>query len=248
MVTHSRATKKCIDDLDNLISAGNDILRSVKRQVRRRRFTDAMGNTSELPPTVTYSLDWAAYVGWCTSCLALAEKLVNADSAIRDRMQCFEGQRRFTEQLIREGIGVLTGLRNSLCAGVLNSLEQSIAASISSDYLSQAKQLLEKGTAGDLDHIAAAVIAGAVLEHHLRQICSRHNPPVPASNDRGEPLPLSLLIDGLKRAGLLNEVLAKHLRAWAGIRNSAAHGRFEEVTSRQVRQMLEGVAGFIADS
>ena len=133
-------------------------------------------------------------------------------------------------------------MKNSLSAGILNSLEQSIAAEISSDYLDSASQLLAEGAVGDFDHVPAAVLAGAVLENHLRQMCLRHEPVIPVKNGKGSPLTLDPLITELKRAGVVNSVLAKHLQAWAGIRNSAAHGHFDEFTRNQVKQMIEGIA------
>jgi hypothetical protein len=48
-------------------------------------------------------------------------------------------------------------------------------------------------------------------------------------------------------AGLFNETKAKHLRAWAAIRNDAVHGDFDKFTKQDVEGMLKGVAEFLAD-
>ena len=53
------------------------------------------------------------------------------------------------------------------------------------------------------------------------------------------------LIDDLKEAGVFNEIYAKQLRAWADIRNAAAHGQFEEFTKEQVALMIEGINQFL---
>jgi hypothetical protein len=65
-------------------------------------------------------------------------------------------------------------------------------------------------------------------------------------NDKDEFFGMNTLVDALKRRQVFNEVQAKQLRAWAAIRNSAAHGKFEEFTRHQVAQMIEGITAFIA--
>jgi hypothetical protein len=66
-------------------------------------------------------------------------------------------------------------------------------------------------------------------------------------NDNGQPKGLEQMINELKSAGTYNEVQASHLRAWARIRNSAAHGKFDEFNRGQVERMLPGVKSFLAD-
>jgi hypothetical protein len=56
------------------------------------------------------------------------------------------------------------------------------------------------------------------------------------------------LIDALRKRKAFNEVMAKQLRAWAEIRNHAAHGRFEEFTSEQVKAMVAGISMFLAQN
>ncbi len=58
---------------------------------------------------------------------------------------------------------------------------------------------------------------------------------------------MNALIDDLKKAGLYNELKAKRLRAWADIRNAAAHGEFDEFDRKDTEEMLKGVQNFLAD-
>ena len=44
-----------------------------------------------------------------------------------------------------------------------------------------------------------------------------------------------------------NETKAKLLRAWAGIRNNAAHGEFEHFKRADVEVMIQGINNFLAD-
>ena len=113
--------------------------------------------------------------------------------------------------------------------------------------MGQADALLKEGQPGAFDHVPAAVLSGAVLEKALRTLCDRQQPQIPITNANGDSKTLNPLIDDLKKAGVFNELKAKQLRAWADIRNKAAHGEFNQFTKGDVEQMLAGIANFLAD-
>lgn len=58
---------------------------------------------------------------------------------------------------------------------------------------------------------------------------------------------MNALIDSLKKRGVFNELQAKELRAWAALRNYAAHGNFSEFTRDQVESMVAGVLRFVTE-
>ena len=62
----------------------------------------------------------------------------------------------------------------------------------------------------------------------------------------GNKLTLNPLIDELKTAGVFNELIAKQLRAWADIRNAAAHGEFDRFSRSDVETMIKGIDSFLA--
>jgi len=64
---------------------------------------------------------------------------------------------------------------------------------------------------------------------------------------KGETKTLSPLIDEQKKAGAFNELKAKKLRSWAGVRNAAAHGHFSDFSKADVEQMISGINNFLAD-
>lgn len=107
--------------------------------------------------------------------------------------------------------------------------------------------MLKEGVSGKYEHIPAAVLAGAVLEKNLKTICQQQNPPLAIVSEKGKPLMLNALIDALKKRSIFNEVVAKQLRAWVDIRNSAAHGEFENFTKEQVGLMLIGIQSFVSN-
>ena len=112
--------------------------------------------------------------------------------------------------------------------------------------MGQAEQLLAEGQTGQYDHVPAAVLAGAVLEKGLRTLCGKQTPPIALTNSKGISLTLNPLIEELKKVGLFNELKAKQLRAWADIRNAAAHGEFDKFARTDVESMIKGVSDFLA--
>jgi hypothetical protein len=98
--------------------------------------------------------------------------------------------------------------------------------------LEQAQELFRSGYLS-----AAAVIAGAVLETTLRQMCQ----------DRGmQTGTLDRMNADLAKAGTYNSLVQKRVTALAAIRNSAAHGRSQDFTSDDVAAMIRDVERFVA--
>ena len=143
--------------------------------------------------------------------------------------------------------GMIAGLKSDYESGVLQSIAEMIEADVVADYLEQAKQLLKGNTQGVHTYGPAAVLAGAVFEDGLRRLCTRRTPPISTNKRGGSPKTMGTLIEALKSDGLFNELKAKQLRAWADIRNAAAHGRFNDFKREDVEQMLTGVQNFLAD-
>jgi hypothetical protein len=148
---------------------------------------------------------------------------------------------------MQRALGILEALRDDLEKGFLDNFVLKMEAELAADYMGQAEGLLKEGQSGKFDHVPAAVLSGAVLEKALRTLCERQQPPIPTTNANGDHKTLNPLIDDLKKAGVFNELKAKQLRAWADIRNKAAHGEFAQFAKTDVEQMLNGVANFLAD-
>jgi hypothetical protein len=142
--------------------------------------------------------------------------------------------------------GIISGLRSDYEIGMLQSIAEVVEANVTANYLQQAEELLTANPNGQYNHVPAAVLAGAVLENSLRILCDRQNPPIPTQTDK-KLKTLGTLIEDLKSAGLFNELKAKQLRAWADIRNAAAHGRFDDFKREDVEPMLKGIQNFLSD-
>jgi hypothetical protein len=165
-----------------------------------------------------------------------------------DRLTCaFKDAENANPRTFRNLAARLRGISDDFDGGFLDDLARTIEASIAGDYMGQAEQLLADGQAGTYDHVPAAVLAGAVLENALRSLCERHTPPIPVVLPNGKAKMLNSLIDDLKKADAYNETKAKQLRAWAGIRNHAAHGEFDQFDRNQVQGMITGIKDFLAE-
>ena len=73
---------------------------------------------------------------------------------------------------VQAGRGILSAVRLELKGGWLTSTKGLVSAEIFSDFLEMSEHLLEEGYKDP-----AAVVAGSVLEEHLRQLCQKHGVP-----------------------------------------------------------------------
>ncbi len=144
-------------------------------------------------------------------------------------------------------VGILRGLKDDYENGFLGDLQEMIVANISADYMTQVEGLLNEGQSDQYDHVPAAVLCGAVLEDALRRLCDRQTPHVPTDKPNGRPKALNALIQDLQKANAFNKLKAQQLLGWAQVRNSAAHGKFDEFSRDDVELMVKGVRNFLAD-
>lgn len=141
------------------------------------------------------------------------------------------------------GIGILNGIKSEFENGWLISFKDIVSAEIFSDFLEMSKYLLDEGYKD-----AAAVMLGSTLEEHLRQLCNNHG--VETQFLKGEDninKKADVLNADLKKADVYGALEQKQVTAWLGIRNSAAHGKYDEYKIDQVQYMYLGVLNFITN-
>lgn len=124
-------------------------------------------------------------------------------------------------------------------AGLGSGLSPQRAAQLDvvSDILGQAQIILDNTG----NHpAAAAVLIGASLEEFLRNWIEDEGLSV-----AGRP-GIDAYCKALRSQGLISKQDVKDITAWAGIRNNAAHGEWEEVADRgRIGLMLDGVNLFM---
>lgn len=131
--------------------------------------------------------------------------------------------------------GILNALRADYDAGRLQSFEELIHADLFSDFLEMAEYFLAEGYRDP-----AAVIAGGVLEEHLRKLCGKHGVTIPAKPK------LDTMNADLAKAGAYNKNDQKQVTAWAGLRNDAAHGNYSNYGPAEVKLMVAGIRDFLS--
>jgi len=131
--------------------------------------------------------------------------------------------------------GILSALRGDYEAGRLQSFEELIHADLFSDFLEMAEYFMDEGYKDP-----AAVIAGGVLEEHLRKLCGKYGVTIP-------PKPkLDTMNADLAKANAYHKNEQKQVTAWAGLRNDAAHGNYANYGHAEVKLMVAGIRDFIS--
>ncbi len=133
----------------------------------------------------------------------------------------------------------LRALKNYIEAGRYKerSIKIQIQQEIVSDFLEQATTLLESKT---IHPAAPAIIIGAALEEFLRTWVENQQFTV-----EGKPS-IDTYAKALKEKNLIQKQDMKDITSWAGLRNEATHGNFDEVNDvNRIKLMLEGVNLFI---
>ena len=232
--------QKYLNRLNELIKKGQDVPVQTK----------TIGGPSNFVPGIrpykqVNKVDWPKFVEWRTNCITLLDNIIPTKSLHRETANKFQSLEAQKDQL-EFGISFLKSIREDFENGFLDNLYLEIEAELSADYMSQAKSLLNEGISGKGEYVPAAVLSGAVLEKALRSLCDQLTPPEPTANENGKPLMLNSLIDSLKKRKVFNEIVAKQLRTWAGIRNSAAHGDFKQFNKTQVESMIKGIEMFLS--
>ena len=89
---------------------------------------------------------------------------------------------------------------------------------------------------------AAAVIAGSLLEQHLRELASKNQIPIDIS---GRPKKAEALNAELAGQAVYSKLDQKGITSWLGLRNDAAHGNYGGYTTSQARFMIDAVRDFM---
>ena len=139
------------------------------------------------------------------------------------------------------GRGILSVAREELAGGWLTTTKGLISAEIFSDFLEMAQHLLDEGYKDP-----AAVMAGSVLEEHLRQLCQKHSIPTETTKqNRSYPKKADALNADLAKKKVYNQLDQKNVTAWLDLRNKAAHGKYQQYTEEQVSLMLQSLSNFM---
>lgn len=136
----------------------------------------------------------------------------------------------------KDCIGIVEAARKDFEHGFLFDLRSLVLAELLGDFIDQSKSLLQQGYV-----VAAASLAGAVLEDSLRKLCNNNGIHVP------EKTKIDRLNADLARADVYSVGVQKRITALADIRNNADHGKFDLVKKEEVEDMVSWISRFTID-
>lgn len=160
-----------------------------------------------------------------------SKHLLNADAAVKQYGQA----NSFCLEML---FGILKALKGDYESGFLLSIQELIHGDVFSDFLEMAEHLNSEGYKDP-----AAVLAGGVLEEHLRKLCIKTN--VSAVKADGSPKKADAMNNELAAANVITKLDQKSVTAWLGLRNDAAHGHFTKYNKEQVSLLISGVRDFL---
>ena len=124
--------------------------------------------------------------------------------------------------------GILKSAKDDYEHEYLFELRTLITAELFSDFLDQANALRKAGY-----FQAAAVIIGCILEDTLRKICIKNGINITSTEK------LDKMNAHLAKHGVYNLLTQKQITAYVDLRNKAAHGKWNEFTTDDVKQFEE---------
>ena len=247
-------------DLDELLRTGQKVVHALQYEFDRASFTELaqeqLGDEAqEFLDALPYFSD--AYQPWYSEAKTLVKQLL--PERLDDFVRYYERPRTARKDISYFNYTIedaLNGLRISRSLGptaARRSVQQqvNIVGSIKSRFesslfdirqltqadvfdseLETAKELVKNGFLR-----AAGIVAGVVLERHLKEVCTRRNVTV-----RKRRPQLSDLNDRLKDTGVIDTAQWRFNQHLGDLRNLCAHDDASEPSRDQVNDLVAGVA------
>jgi hypothetical protein len=152
-----------------------------------------------------------------------------------------EARGQFNELAVRGVARVLENWADYAEQGMVDVLpfEALFRQEAATDLMEQVQILLDDPT---IHPAAPVMLGGAALEEQLRALATA----------RGISIPGRSTIDSLAGALRSNDIISrqqkKDIDSWGGLRNAAAHGRFDEIERPHAQLIAQGVNLFLAQT
>ena len=180
------------------------------------------------------TLDTQKYAEWRSQALAFLTDFVGPEHTYTESFRKSTEKSGHTAST-QAGIGILQAVLEDIDRGYIKTIRRLIAAETLHNLFEQAEHLLENGYIP-----AAASLAGAALENGLRAIASRSGIPVKDGDD------LSSLSKKLADKSVYTRLVQKEVAVWTTVRNSADHGKFDNITHNDVAKFIREAGSFLA--
>jgi hypothetical protein len=211
---------------DQVIDQINTLLKEVERARRASPHSDLSGG---LPDDEMRQVH--------TRLRAVIDRLSAPGSRYAKEADAIAGERNLVGYAILDFGGILQAMKADFEAGYVQTFEELVHSAVFEDFLEMASELLTKGYKDP-----AAVIAGSVLEEHVRSLAGRSGLNL---NVGKRPKSVDELLIELVKAGRFSESQRKISAGWYGLRNEAAHGKYANVVAGDVGRMIDGIRDFM---
>lgn len=176
------------------------------------------------------------YNKWYSSAKNLIEKACGKDGIHYKQIEGTYTKEGGESYGMLKCLGVLESAYEDFKLGLLEDTHTLITAEVFTDFIEQAEYLLDEGY-----KLPAAVLMRGVLENSLRTLCKKAQI---ALSDKPK---LEWMNTELVKVGIYNKNVQKQVTAWAGIGNSAAHMKINELSDTDVKNMIGGIINFNAE-
>jgi hypothetical protein len=227
-------SQRILSRLESLIADGRYLLNTIEPRFENEK------NKRIGKPSGDYA-DEYLHLKFTTSSLHFIEMVVGNESIFYQNFNSIING--IAEHPIKKQIVILEALHTEL-KDIWYWTAQGLAnAEVFTSMLEESEHLLERGF-----KIPAAVLAGCVLETHLKKLCEKSSIPLAVVKPSGGAInkKAEQLNQDLTSQGVFNKNDSKEITNYLGIRNSAAHGHNDEFTEEQVSIMQLGVSGIIS--
>lgn len=147
-----------------------------------------------------------------------------------------------TTSRTRRGLSMLTAAKRELQGDWLETTRGAVSRNILTDMLRLARMQFDQN-----NHWAAAVIAGAILEKQLRDLCLAKGIAI-HNETQGKAVPkkgLQLTGEAYKKK-IYDRQDNKAVMSWLELCDNAARGKHDTITSGEVKTMLNQLQAFLA--
>ncbi|HEY0670247.1 MAG TPA: hypothetical protein VGD22_18845 [Sphingobacteriaceae bacterium] len=222
--------EKIIFKVENLISEANSLLKLVNKHKEN--------------PSISRNkaFDEAKFSAFRTATLSFINSILGNASLYYGRFD--SGVKHYTDYNLVLAVELLTRIKEDVKDGWLTDVKSLLSAELFNDFLEMAEHLISEDYKD-----AAAVIIGSVLEENLRLLCIKNKIDIiivdPKTNKAKYKKAEMLNVD-LCKEGVYNILVQKNVTSWLALRNSAAHGKYQEYDLPQVNILLHAVRDFAA--
>lgn len=172
---------------------------------------------------------------------AAIRRIAPPASPYRDTADKIMGLPGMNSFAVNEVLGAVAALRADFSNGRVSTIDEEIHGAVFVDLLSMADSVLALDR--EKSFYPAAVVAGCVLEEHIRKLAAKHG--VPELKPSGVPRSVEDLNNDLAKRAAYGPNDKRLVALWYAFRTSAAHARYDELDRAKVVEMIPGIRSFV---